>query len=229
VTVAAAPVPRGGSATRLRDPLVLGIFAGAFLAVILVGVAVVAFRAPPALQGPCGGSPICPPPSSSPRLVNNAQWSSSDLSVSLEYPDGAWTKEAQGTGARSLRLRNGGGAELDLSGTTGSNVGSVFARRVDELKSTYKDLAEHPASDGRQVLGPSIGYVHGGGVGKAFCGTDGSGNPVDAVVMAATNGRTTLVATLLTGNCDVSPIDDDANGDFQAADGVLKTVLWGDT
>lgn len=223
VSVVAAPIPRGAAESRLRDPLVLGIFAGAFAAAILVAVAVVVLRAPGAVQGPCAQPPLCPPPSSAPRLVNNTPWPINGLGVSLEYDSGIWAVKTDGTGARSLRLVRDDGTELDLVGTTGSDVSSAFAQRVNELKSTYKNVNEHAGSDGRQVLGPSIGYVDGGARGAAFCGTDGN-SYVDAIVMAATDGHVTLVATLLTHNCHVSPMNDDQ---FQAADNVLKTVRWG--
>jgi hypothetical protein len=150
-------------------------------------------------------------------------WSSPVLGFGIEYDREAWELEASDSGPEEVVLKEQrGSGVLRVEGARGHAVESLFARRLDALRDTYRDLV--PNSARGKLLGINIGYVDRGAMGAELCGRDKiTAERVDVVVMAATSGRITLVASLTSDDCDAVPVDTLA---FQEADTVLNTLRW---
>jgi hypothetical protein len=209
--------PFGSVRTRLRDPLLVGVFLGAFIGLVVMAVVAVKLResTPQALctlEHPCG------PPPGLPRLVDGTLWRSTDLGYELEYDPAEWTVERED--ARGLTLRSGS-TSLRIDGERSTGAQALLGRRLDELRAQMPDLAANVPE--RTLLGPNVGYKD--GVGGAYCGTPkgSTGSRVDVIAMAATDGAVAAAVTVLSDYCDKDAADSHA---LANADAVMNTFRW---
>jgi hypothetical protein len=81
----------------------------------------------------------------------------------------------------------------------------LLERRIDDLRDDVLGLTEDTNPDA-VLLGPSVGYRR--GVGGVFGGNvdtpQGPGDPLTVVVMAATDGKATVVMSLVASQTAVS-------------------------
>jgi hypothetical protein len=217
VTISTPPAATIG--TKLRDPLVVGIFLGAFFG--FVGLALLAVhvreRQSPAACRP--GEP-CAPHSDGSAFRAGSFYSSSELGFGLEFDPGRWTLAHQDSRTVELAADS---ARLIVEGDLGSDADGALQARHDTWQGEIPDLADnHPH---RQPLGSNVGFVD--GPGAAYCGTVGGGSRpsgrVDLVLLSATNGTITVVVSVLTEDCEKGAA---TSPDLNRADSVLNTFRW---
>ena len=251
---------RGSAPSRLGRMRLLGGFAVA-LGAILVVAAVVATAAKPPEPPPdcvpgraCGGPPpvepvpsataptspgpsatasTSPGPSADHKVGIRAgvPWRSTDLGYEFEYDDSIWAIEHQDGRSAEFRLNASIDASLVVEGVPASEAGAetLAKRRLADIASSVPDLA--PDDRGRYaILGPAIGYVD--GVGGSFAGSvtsaQGATTPVGVSLIAASDGQTTVVITLIVADPDVPVGDEWAQRVVResAAELIIKTFRW---
>ena len=214
----AAPFATGAASSRLRDPLVLGAFAGVFVALVVVAVLAVTVADPGAPDAPCETVP-CPPPEGPPRLVTGTPWRSAELGFELEYDSGYWRIDRQSGSGVELVSEHG---RVSIAGARGADAKALYDRRVAELEEKLPDLAANRRE--RTLFGPNVGYRD--GPGAAYCGTvmgpQGANERLDLIVMAASNGQVSAVVSVETEDCN-KPAHSSA---LYLADVLLNTFRW---
>ena len=182
---------------------------------------------PTAIRPETAGSAIGPLPSprarsNAAKLAHGAGWASSALGFTLEYDDGIWSLEDQGSNGLYLVAANGNVA-VTVVGYPAGDVSprDAFQREVNRLRDTILGLTEEP-DDARKLPGtPVIGYEP--GVGTVFTGTlnspQGPGPNVSVAVLAATDSQVTILVNVIA-------IDSLREPAFSAADSILNTVRW---
>jgi hypothetical protein len=204
----------------LRDPLVVGIFAGALTAIIGAAVLLVWLLGPGRAAMACPNKGFCPPPSHAPRLVTQRIWRSPALRFAFEYDSSRWTLAKQSRTGAALDARVDGPALLVVEGVAGNDPDRLVDRRLATLRSSFADLA--PNADQFRLLGANVGYLD--GTGGAYCGTTRTGGGrVNVLVMGASDGRVSAAVTLLTPSCDANPMEERI---FGLADSVAKMFRW---
>jgi hypothetical protein len=204
-------------------------FAGALLAVLAVAFFAVRSSAPPAEEpdcpsGPCGNPPSRPP-GNAPALIHGHVFRSSALGYQFEFNQipgqPRWTVEDRD--ARDVTLSVGGGAALlAIRGAAADQASrrALLNEQRDRLRARIPDLQVNDDPNDA-VLMPSVGFRR--GVGDLFGGTfqtpQGAGIPVAAVIMAATDGKATVVITVLTSEKDRAAV-------FSLVDSVMNTFRF---
>jgi hypothetical protein len=132
-----------------------------------------------------------------------------------------WTVEDRD--ARDVTLSVGGGAALlAIRGAAADQASSraLLNEQRDRLRARIPDLQVNDDPNDA-VLMPSVGFRR--GVGDLFGGTfqtpQGAGIPVAAVIMAATDGKATVVITVLTSEKDRAAV-------FSLVDSVMNTFRF---
>lgn len=214
-------VPAGSAGSRLgRRTVVVGLLAG--LVVLLgIGAAVVALIAPSPPKARCPNPPCGRPPTGQPLVTGTVY--QSDLGYRLEYDPRIWRPMTNDP--RTLVISGGGGAWLvRVRGVPASEADprALVDDEVGALGNTIIGL--RPETDPRKaILGYSVGYR--GGVGRLLGGTvntpQGPSGQVTVVVFAASDGRASVVVTLVT---DASPGAQGAA--FFFTDGLMNTFRF---
>jgi hypothetical protein len=174
-----------------------------------------------------GQSPQPTPESNAAPFVGGSVWRSQTLGYSFEYDGNAWTLDKEDAAFSRLLL---GPVELDIIGYPSST--SVDAALQDALQQVDSFVIGRAPNTRPYdaLLGPGIGYIR--GKGAVFSGTfkNADGTPGDTAgitLMAATQGKATVVLIVLVDNPD-SPY---GSGTLQHAarslvDRIVKTFLW---
>ena len=194
------------------------------LGVILIVAAVVATAAKPPEPPPdcqpgeaCGGPPPVEPVPSGPATTPGppadqqvgiragVPWRSSELGYEFEYNDEIWVIENEDGRGVEFRLDASIDASLIVEAVpaTEATAEALAEKRLSDIQSSVPDLAED--TRGRYaILGPGIGFLD--GIGGSFAGSvtssQGATTPVGVTLIAATDGRTTVVITLIVADPD---------------------------
>jgi hypothetical protein len=239
---------RGGDHSRLGRMRLLAGFA-VVLGIILIVAAVVSVAAKPPEPPPdcapgeaCGGPPPQEPVPSdagitpSPADVQvgiraGMPWESSELGYEFEYDDRIWVIEREDGRGVEFRLDADIDASLVVTAAPATEAGveALADQRLEDIQSSVPDLAVDDR--GRYaILGPAIGYVD--GIGGSFAGSvvspQGAATPIGVSLLAASDGRTTVVITLIVSDPD-KPAGVDSLQRIvreQAGELVVKTFRW---
>jgi hypothetical protein len=239
---------RGSAPSRLGRMRVLAGFAVAMGAILLVA-AFVATAAkqpeppPDCVPGEaCGGPPPAEPVPSASTIPGppadqqvgiraGVPWRSTELGYEFEYDDTIWVIEDEDGRSVEFRLdaRIDASLMVEAVPATEATAEALAKRRLADIASSVPDLA--PDDRGRYaILGPAIGYVD--GVGGSFAGSvtsaQGATTPVGLSLIAASDGRTTVVITLVVADPDAPVGDEWAQRVVResAAELIVKTFRW---
>ncbi len=158
-------------------------------------------------------------------------WRSTELGVEFEYNDRVWVLEREDGHSAELSLDASIDASLTVEAVPASEADAeaLAKRRLADISSSVPDLA--PDDRGRYaILGPAIGYID--GVGGTFAGSvtsaQGATTPVGVSLLAASDGRTTVVITLVVAEPDAPVGDEWAQLVVRegAAELIVKTFRW---
>ncbi len=219
---------RAHSRGRLRIRGMLAIFVVAFAVIIGVGAALTSSRAPTRHAAcpparPCGVrvAPVKP-------LVALSVFKSPQSGFSLEY-DGSLLsvdhREKAGV-TLGVQFNDGTTGALNVQAAPGLSPAAAIAARVKLLRGAVSQLArdDDPAE---ALLGPAVGLRSGGG--EVFKGElegpQGVSQSVEVAIEAATNGRMTLIATVLAPTQHSGP----QSAMYSIADQVINSVKWSGT
>jgi hypothetical protein len=241
---------RGGDPSRLGRMRLLAGFA-VVLGVILIGAAVVSIAAEPPEPPPdcapgeaCGGPPPQEPAPSDPSIPRppadvqvgiraGEPWKSTELGYEFEYDDTIWAIERED--GRGVEFRLEADADIDASlvvtaaPAAEAGVEVLANRRLEAIQSSVADL-EVDDRGRYAILGPAIGYVD--GIGGSFAGSvvspQGAATPVGVSLLAASDGRTTVVITLIVSNPDKHAGADSLQRIVREGAGelIVKTFRW---
>ena len=159
----------------------------------------------PVAPSPVAPSPVAPSPvAPSPGPVGlraGTPWLSTELAYEFEYAQSTWVIERED--GRGVTLVASYPARFVVHGVPANETGlqALFDARLDELRGDIPDLAPDPRAR-NTILGPAIGYLD--GIGGTFAGSvtnaQGGTTPVGVSLVAASDGRTTVVMTLIVDN-----------------------------
>ncbi len=248
VTVSPWDRGRGGDPSRLGRMRLLAVFA-VVLGIILLGAAIASIAAEPPEPPPdcapgeaCGGPPPQEPAPSDPSIVRppadvqvgiraGEPWESSELGYEFEYDDSIWVIRREDGRGVEFRLDADIDASLVVTAAPASEAGAeaLADRRLESIQSSVPDLAVDDR--GRYaILGPAIGYVD--GIGGSFAGSvispQGAATPIGVSLLAASDGRTTVVITLMVSDPD-KPAGSESLQRIvreQAGELIVKTFRW---
>lgn len=227
IAAARASAPSWTSA-RIPLSLFAGVFTGAFAGLIAVAAVAIALGGQGRPDPLCQPPRPCAPPIETPRLTTGVTWHSA-AGVTASY-DRSWNVVKRDE--TTLELRNDRVLLWMTVVPSAAAAQSAYRERVAALKDDLPDLVEDDAREHR-VLGAGIGYQP--GVGGTFRGTTfrAPRTPMSVVVLAATKGRATVVASAATAITDwVGTRTDQAHEAVQVfadADLVLDSVQWQET
>jgi hypothetical protein len=133
----------------------------------------------------------------------------SDLGFEVEFDRALWQVARQDSRSIELfvDLRGGFDVILTIKGVPAGQATpkQLLDRRLDELRDDVLGLTENTDPD-VTILEPSVGYRR--GTGGVFGGNvdtpQGPGDPLTLVVMAASDGRATVVMSLVASQASVS-------------------------
>ena len=221
---AAAPV-RAVPPRMARRRMVL-ILTGAFAVVVVLAILLAVVLAPGDPKAPCPrGKPCGAPPQAEP-LVNATVWRSAQLGFTLEYSAERWKVENESPTAVNLSSQVGDMA-LTVEGVpvADGTPRALFDRRLDQIRERTLGL-DDDTEPAHRVLSPVVGLHP--GVGGAFRATvdspQGTTAPVGISMMAAANGRVSLVVVAATGETDEGRRD----ALLSRADSILNTLRMPD-
>jgi len=174
-----------------------------------------------------GESPQATPQSNAAPFVGGTVWRSQTLGYSFEYDSSTWTLNREDAAFSQLLL---GPVEVDVLGFPSStSVDAALQKALEQVDSFVIGRAPNTRPYDA-LLGPGIGYIR--GKGAVFSGTfknpDGTpGDSAGITVMAATQGKATVVFVVLVEN----PDNAFGSGTLQHAartmvDRIVKTFLW---
>ena len=206
VAVPPAPPPpiysRGEHHGRIGRHRVLVIFVGVLVVGVVIATLLVKGNAPPAPQPVCPtlpcGKPPTPPTSTAAAFVPGTPFTSSKYGYRFDFDPRFWKITSRD--ASEVELAISGSVILTLQGHAPSEgtPEELMSARADDLPLNLVSLTQD-ATTADRVLGPAVGYRR--GVGEVLTGAldtaQGPGAPVDVLVMAATDGRVTVVMTLV--------------------------------
>ncbi len=220
---AGAP-PRAGVWARRR----LVVYGLALTAIVAIGFLVAALAAPPAPKPKCKRGIACGNPPIAPQAVfafpGYTAWQSSGLGFSLRYNNRDWSIADQGADGVQLQAGDGFSA-LIVRGAPASQASpaALLSAQASSLSGKLLGFARDTNPDD-ELLGTNLGLTP--GPGGVYTGTidspQGPQAPVDVAIVAAGNGRVSIVATV------VAPGND--SGDRQAvyarADDIINSIQW---
>lgn len=244
---------RGAAGGRLNRWLLLGLFVGILGAVLVVAAVLLSASEPDAAPPRCEGpacDPITPPsdpptlspgatPSPSPsatpdgplapRLVAGELVQSADIGYQLDVNTAVWQVTANDGRNVEMQIPNPDfRVFVSIEGVPAGEAEpqALVDAKVDELSEDVLGLAA--VSDAAQViLTPAVGYRS--GVGGVFGGTtdtpQGPGSPVSVVVMAASDGQTSVVMTVITDDAvrlEVFGLVDEMMNSFRFASEIIE-------
>jgi hypothetical protein len=211
VSAAADPrAARGGAGSHLGRPRLLMLFGGGLTALLLIAIVILALLTPAATKAVCPpGEKVCgkPPraPKLAPRLQNDAEYTSPALGFRFEYPAQLLEVTNRGATKVELRLKPRYGDDLSFvvegANAAGTSPSTLASKRLDDVSRTILGLTAD-SDPANAVLGPEVGYRS--GVGGVYAGAadspSGVGGQLRVVVMAASDGRTTLAVSVATSS-----------------------------
>jgi len=217
---------RALTAGRLGGSGTVVAFIAGFVAVIGIGVAVVAIVAPstkPLCQPykPCGT-----PPRAGPPMINFTLWRSPQFGYTLEYPSNVATVAQQSSDGLTfgVKLQNGDQATIIVRAASTSQVSPSqgVTNLLGNLNGVTQIASDPSAAD--QILGATIG--HRPGTGGAYVGSitspQGVSNSAGLGAEAATDGRVTIVAVAVGAQSDAGTQTEL----YDLADFILESVQW---
>ena len=178
----------------------------------------------PSTNQPALGTLPQPVPASSeaPATVGTV-WTSKDIGYSFQYDADLWTVQQQDGRGVLLTAANGNVAVV-ITGALARDVSADQALSGEANRLSQNILGFTEQADPSLLLpgSPHIGYQ--AGVGNQYVGTlnspQGPTVAVDAVIIAATDQRITLLVSVTT-------VDRLRTPSYQAVDSILNTVDWG--
>jgi hypothetical protein len=205
-----------------------GVYAIAIAAIVGAGFAIGALAAPPAPQPVCGPHRQCGSPPVLPHALRTfpgyAVWQSAALGYSLRYGVRDWQLASQGSTGAELQSADGFSV-LIVNAIPQSQASplTLGSQTLAALKGQLLGLA--PDTDPSDVLlGPEVGLRQGtGGVFQATVSSPlGPETPVSIALMAAGDGRVSIVATV------IAPADDRRAraAVYAKADDVINSIEW---
>ena len=233
---AGADVRQGEAGARLAHTRLaprLAVYGAALAAVAGVGALVAVLSAPaprtPACQPgiPCGAPPVVAHIVSAQidaPFQGYSTWQSAGLGYALTYDPRYWKIEGQN--ADSLELQSADGVStIVINGiaATQATPAALLSAKVSALRGDLLGL-QSDTSANDQLLGSHIGAIAGpGAVYKGTINTpQAPATTLPIALMAASNGRVTILATVVSDPRNVSFI-------YQQADGIVNSIDWGTT
>jgi hypothetical protein len=203
----------------------LAIFVVAFAVIVGIGAALTSAQAPtrhpacPPVQ-PCGvpAAPVKP-------LVALSVFKSAQSGFSLEY-DGSLLSVAHQDGAGvtlRVQFRDGTTGAMSVQAAPGLSPADAIAARVRLLKGSISQLARDDDS-ADELLGAEVGLRSGSGAvfRGDLAGPQGVSESVQIAAESATNGRTTILATVLAPTQHAGPQSEM----YALADQIINSVRW---
>jgi hypothetical protein len=174
--------------------VVLALIAAAAIVLLLI-------NEPDEPEAPCKPGVPCVLQRRADPVPQGKAWVSRDLGYSFEYPGNVLAITSQDGKSVQLGAR-GSRAEVQIwiSGARAStsSVDELVKQRRDALAQRVLGLTEDTNSPDR-VMAPGLGFVRGSG--GAYTGTldsaSGPSSPANVVIVAAGNGRTNVVLSML--------------------------------
>jgi hypothetical protein len=233
---AGADVLQGAAGARLGQTRLaprLLVYAATLSVVAGIGVLVAVLSAPAAREPACQpGVPCGAPPVVAHALTSQidqpfqgyATWQSPGLGYALTYEPQNWTIE--GENADSVELQSSDGVStIVINGATAAQAtpSALMSAKVAALRGDLLGM-QTDTSPNDQLLGTHIGAIAGpGGVYKGTINTpQAPDTTVPIAFMAASNGRLTILATVVSDPHNVGFI-------YQQADGIVNSIDWGAT
>jgi hypothetical protein len=190
--------------------------------------------AEPSEPAPSSGTAASPPVDLGVGIRAGVPWRSPELGYEFEYDDDIWIIEREDGRGVELRLDADIDATVVVAAVPASEAGveTLAEQRLEDIRASVPDLAVD--TRGRYaILGPGIGFLD--GIGGSFAGSvtspQGATTPVGVSLMAASDGLTTVVITLI-----VSDPDEPLGGESlqrivreRAAELIFKTFRWAPT
>jgi hypothetical protein len=212
-----------GAASNRQRLLVSGAALGALLAAAFASGALAAPGAP---APPCKpGVPCAIPPTGPSTPPRYTAWRSSGLGFSLRYNDHEWSPSSTSPDQLVLEPTGDRIGRLTVKAVRSSRASpaSLLAGEVASLRGQLLGLASDPAP-GDQLLGTNVGFRP--GPGAVYTGTtstpQGPQDPVALAIVAAGNGRISIVVTAVGAVNDVIERTDL----YQSADDIINSVQW---
>jgi len=148
-------------------------------------------------------------------------WSSSSLNYQVEFDDGLWRVQEEGSTGIALSAGNGAVVVVIEGFDDPRSPAQLVRAKVNDLGDRILGLTEETDAN-RQLPGvPVIGHRQ--GVAAVLNGTlnspQGPGANVDVVVMAANDGTISLRVTVIA-------VDSVREPAFAVADSVINSILW---
>jgi hypothetical protein len=233
---AGADVRQGEAGARLGHTHLaarLAVYAGTLAVVAGIGVLVAVLSAPATRKAtcepgvPCGAPPVIAHVLSAQidrPFQGYSTWQSSGLGFGLTYQSQYWKIEGQT--ADSLELESADGlSTMVINGIAAKQAtpAALLSAKVGVLRGDLLGLQSDTSADD-QLLGSHIGTI--AGPDAVYKGTVNTPQAPDMTLpialMAASNGRVTILATVISDPQNVSFI-------YQQADGIVNSIEWGAT
>jgi hypothetical protein len=196
-----SPRPSGDAAPRFRRWQIVLVFVIALAIIAAAAAVLLLINEPDEPEAPCKPGVPCVLQRRADPVAHGKTWVSKDLGFSFQYPSEILRITSQdGTsvqlGARGTRAE----VQIWISGARAgtSSVDELVKKRRDALAQRVLGLTED-ANSADRVMAPGLGFVRGSG--GAYTGTldsaSGPSSPANVVIMAAGNGRTNVVLSML--------------------------------
>ncbi len=222
--------PGGDHPPRQPKWVVLAAFWGVMALLCVTAVVVALVRSPTTPASSCPPPKLCPGPRPVIPVSTLQTWSSTSRGVSLQYPNAVFTVQQQDQTTLRLRVRTPRPSGVDatlwvsLHPASDGSPDALLRQRQGDLATSILGLTEDQNPQ-TVIPPPHLGDV--AGVGGSFRGTvdtpQGPGQPVVAILAAASDGRTTAVVTyVITGTTDSAQIQA-LRSDLSP---VLTTFTW---
>jgi hypothetical protein len=225
---------RARSHGRLRIRGTIAIFVVTFAVIVGIGAAITSSQAPthhaacPPVQ-PCGvpAGPVgvAGPAGPVKPLVALNVFKSQQAGFSLEY-DGNLLSISHRDKAGvtfAVQFTDGTTGALNIQAVPGLSPSAAIAARVKLLGGAVSQLS-HDDDPGDALLGAAVGLRSGGGevLKGNLAGPQGVSQSVEIAIESASNGRVTIIATVLAPTQHSGP----QSGLYSIADQVINSVKW---
>ncbi|MBV9415422.1 MAG: hypothetical protein JO363_10635, partial [Solirubrobacterales bacterium] len=190
--------PSGGGLGRLF----LHLFG--FLFLVFIGLSVLTnLLVAPVVVAPCASGQPCGAPPTVPAVIRETAWRSSRYGFSLEYPaSGVKVSQQTPSGVVLTVDVTGKNGSLTVQGSgAGTTPAEAISDQVGRLSGVSQLAGDTNAA--HELLGAGVGYLAGSG--RTYVGdvTSPQGSqPVSIASEAASNGRVTVVATVVGATSD---------------------------
>jgi hypothetical protein len=209
------------AAARIREPLLLAIFAALVVVIALLVLVLVQLARPASSSGVCTVGAPCDPPSA-PAGGLPGLWRS-ELGFQVEYLPSAWTVLSEAPSR--LRLEFDDEQWMSIRGVEGAQAQALFDAELRRIRRTPGVRSLEPTNPReRRILGANLGGRPAvAGIYCAHVGAQGVNSYVELFLLAATDGGASSVVTVYTNDCDKLLRGSEV---LLAADSVLNTFAW---